>query len=180
MNNSMLRQTKMIWVVCALMVIALVYTLMTTSFNKSSESIRVGSTAPEIRVTTLDGSTVKLSDYRGKGVLLNFWGSWCGPCVSEMPRLKEAYESGMNGVEIVAVNVGESKGTIMEFNQKHQLPFPIMTDPTGEAAEAYRVNGLPATFLVNSQGQVKQIFPGELSNTEQIKALLKSVQPGTW
>ncbi|WP_225948508.1 redoxin domain-containing protein [Paenibacillus sp. OAS669] len=134
--------------------------------------------APDIHVTTLDGTAVKLSDYRGKGVLLNFWGSWCGPCVNEMPRLKEAYEQRGSGVDIVAVNVGESKGTILDFVQKHRLPFPIMTDPSGEAASAYRVNGLPATFLISPQGQVKQMVPGELTNTEQIKALLNSVQPG--
>ncbi|MFH5185401.1 redoxin domain-containing protein [Paenibacillus sp. TAB 01] len=178
MNNIILWKRTIIWIICILMVAVLLYTLIAAGFNKPQSSIHIGSLAPDIQVTTLDGVSAKLSDYKGKGVILNFWGSWCGPCVSEMPRLKEAYETGGNGVEILAVNVGESKGTIIEFDQKLQLPFPIMTDPAGEAAEAYRVTGLPATFVVTSEGQVKQVVSGELTSTEQIKALLKSVQPG--
>lgn len=177
MNKALPKKRRLIWLICGLMIAALLYSLVITSFSRPGNTIRVGATAPDIRVITLNGSAVQLSDYQGKGVLLNFWGSWCGPCVSEMPRLKEAYESGVSGVEILAVNVGESKGTITEFTQKHQLPFPVMTDPSGEAAGAYRVSGLPATFLINPHGQVKQVVPGELTNTEQIKALLKSVEP---
>ncbi|OXM83041.1 redoxin domain-containing protein [Paenibacillus rigui] len=171
------RRSKLIWLFGGLLAAALTYTLLTTSLTKPNHMIRNGSLAPDIQVTTLEGTSIKLSDYRGKGVLLNFWGSWCGPCVNEMPKLKEAYESGIAGVEVLAVNVGESKGTILEFAQKHKLTFPILTDPAGEAAEAYRVNGLPATFVVDAEGQVKQVVPGELTSTEQIKALLNSVQP---
>ncbi|WP_442600592.1 redoxin domain-containing protein [Paenibacillus sp. KN14-4R] len=165
------------WGICGIILIALTYTLITTSVRHSDTSIHVGQLAPDIRVTDMNGRAVNLSDYKGKGVLLNFWGSWCGSCVSEMSLLKEAYESGMDGIEVLAVNVGESKGTIMEFSRTHQLPFPIMTDPSGDSAAAFQVKGLPATVLVTAQGVVKQFIPGEFTNTEQIKSLMKSVQP---
>ncbi|MCS7460572.1 redoxin domain-containing protein [Paenibacillus doosanensis] len=162
----------------AALLILLAYTFVTANRHKTDEPVQVGRPAPDIQVTNMNGSPVKLSDYRGQGVLLNFWGSWCVPCVSEMPRLKAAYESeDIHGVEIVAVNVGESKGTIMEFIRLHAIPFHVMTDPSGEAANAYRVNGLPATFLINAQGLVKRIIPGELTNTQQIRSLMESVQP---
>ncbi|GAB7054719.1 MULTISPECIES: redoxin domain-containing protein [unclassified Paenibacillus] len=161
--------------VIVLIVLALVYALLQNR-SESSSSLRIGKMAPDFTATTLDGSAVSLSDYRGKGVLLNFWGSWCEPCVSEMPRMNTAYLSGLSGVVVIAVNVGESRGSAAEFVSKHGLKFPILLDPGGEAAGRYGVVGLPATFLIDGEGRLKKIIPGELPQFEGIMALLKEVQ----
>ncbi|CAG7629539.1 Thiol-disulfide oxidoreductase ResA [Paenibacillus solanacearum] len=160
-----------------LIVLALAFAVYQAVSRPSDGQLRAGAPAPEFRVTDMAGQPVRLSDFAGKGVLLNFWGTWCAPCVNEMPRLQAASEAGMDGVEIIAVNVGDSKGTIAEFMNAHALSFPVMTDPSGEAVKSYRVTGLPATFAIDGKGTVRRIVPGELASVEQIRALMRSVQP---
>jgi len=157
----------------AFILAAVVYTLM----QPHSGSIRLGELAPDFTVTDLEGREVKLSDYRGKGILLNFWGSWCDPCVSEMPRMSEAYRAKIPGVEILAVNVGETRGTVKQFVLEHNLAFPAFIDPSGEAAESYRVSGLPSTFLIDGDGRIARITAGEMASRDQVEQMMKSLQP---
>ena len=75
-----------------------------------SEAVEVGRTAPDFELTTLDGKTVRLSDFRGKGVLINFWASWCKPCRDEMPAIQRVYERHRDkGLEVLAVNIAETE-----------------------------------------------------------------------
>ncbi|MEX2462500.1 MAG: thiol-disulfide oxidoreductase ResA [Paenibacillaceae bacterium] len=157
----------------AFILVAVVYTLV----QPRNDSIRSGELAPDFMVTDLEGKEIKLSDYRGKGVLLNFWGSWCAPCLSEMPRMNEAYRAGIPGTEILTVNVGETRGTVEQFVHEHNLVFPVLIDPSGRAAESYRVNGLPSTFLIDGDGRIASIMTGEMVSKDQIEQILKSLQP---
>ncbi|WP_159884821.1 redoxin domain-containing protein [Paenibacillus puerhi] len=159
-----------------LLAAALLYTLLQIRTDKQG-ILRVGDAAPEFTAMTLEGEAVALSDYRGQGVMLNFWASWCGPCVSEMPRMNEAYEDDLPGVAVLAVNVGESRGTAAGFVSDHKLTFPILLDPSGEAADSYGLIGLPRTFLIDKQGRIAQIVPGELASVDQIRELMESVRP---
>ncbi|MED4603771.1 redoxin family protein [Paenibacillus validus] len=159
-----------------LILAAAVYALV-QSGTREAGTIRPGGQAPDFSIIGLDGSAVKLSDYRGKDVLLNFWASWCGPCVSEMPRMNEAYRTGMPGVEIVAVNVGESRGTVSEFASRQGLAFPVLLDPSGEAARSYQIVGLPTSILIDSDGCIVSVVPGEMAGSGQVKELLRSIRP---
>ncbi|MFD0711974.1 redoxin domain-containing protein [Paenibacillus sp. GCM10027626] len=142
------------------------------------EPVRIGAIAPDFKATDLAGNTVSLSDYRGKGVLLNFWGSWCAPCVKEMPRIEHAYRSAIPGVEVLGVNVGQSRGTVKEFAEENGIEFPLLLDPGGKAAEAYWIKGLPATFLIDAEQKIVDIVPGEIASDAQAKELLELVRPG--
>ncbi|MCZ8523042.1 MULTISPECIES: redoxin domain-containing protein [Paenibacillus] len=155
--------------------LALIHTLFQDRSNHASP-FQAGKAAPDFSAVLTDGSEVKLSDYRGKGVLLNFWGTWCEPCVHELPRLNEAYRA-VPGVELLAVNAGESKGSMEEFAVSHGLTFPMVQDPSGETADQYGVTGLPATFLIDAHGRFVKRVDGELASTEDVLRLMEQIQP---
>ncbi|SDC92883.1 Peroxiredoxin [Paenibacillus sp. UNCCL117] len=154
----------------------LLYTLLQARTGQDG-ALRTGDQAPEFNAMTLDGGSVSLAEYQGQGVLLNFWASWCGPCVSEMPRMNDAYREGVPGVAMLAVNVGESRGTAAEFAANHGLSFPVLLDPSGEAAGRYGLVGLPRTFLIDGSGRIARIVTGELASAEQVRGLMESVKP---
>ncbi|MEI7024195.1 thiol-disulfide oxidoreductase ResA [Paenibacillus sp. y28] len=158
-----------------LLAVAAVYAVLGSS--ASGERVRLGAKAPDFTVTNLEGQAVRLSDYRGQGVVLNFWGSWCEPCVKEMPLLNEVYGSGHGGVEIVGVNVGETKGTVKQFADQYSLAFPVFTDPAGEAAGAYQVRSLPTTFVIDKSGKIVEIINGELSDIGKVQDIVDRIQP---
>lgn len=126
-----------------------------------------GDLAPDFELTTLDGKTVKLSDYRGKTVLLNFWASWCPPCRSEMPHMQTYYteQSEADNVEILAVNMTKTEKnkqqSAEEFVEEYQLSFPILLDKQSEIMKAYLVKVYPTTYIINEEGVIKDkmMFP---------------------
>lgn len=113
-----------------------------------------GMTAPDFEVTLLSGKTVKLSDYRGKRVLLNFWATWCGPCVQEMPAFQRLSEDYPDDVVILAVNCGESKEEVESFVQKNGYTFPIALDENLEASNLYPATSIPLTLIVDEEGDI--------------------------
>jgi thiol-disulfide isomerase/thioredoxin len=116
-----------------------------------------GEIAPALALDIVDGGKLKLSDLRGKVVVVNFWATWCPPCRREMPSL-ERLKGLMQGepFEIVAINAGEDEDEIAEFRGtiKPALTFRFALDPKAEALKAFSVTGLPATFVIDRQGQV--------------------------
>ena len=107
-----------------------------------------------LEVTLLSGKTVKLSDYRGKRVLLNFWATWCGPCVQEMPAFQRLSEDYPDDVVILAVNCGESKEEVESFVQKNGYTFPIALDENLEASNLYPATSIPLTLIVDEEGDI--------------------------
>ncbi|SCY01217.1 Thiol-disulfide isomerase or thioredoxin [Paenibacillus polysaccharolyticus] len=136
---------------------------LSDSDSKSRNPIRTGVEAPDFTAVNSKGEQVKLSDYRGKAVMINFWASWCTPCVREMPLVHELAQQNQNKVETLFVNVGESKGTINEFMKSHQFDFPVIIDATGKVSKLYRITGLPATMVIDQAGQFSHILLGELT-----------------
>jgi len=132
-----------------------------TDENIDTESgLEKNELAPDFELTTLTGETVRLTDYRGKKVILNFWATWCPPCKVEMPFMESYYgkykES--ENVEILAVNMtnmerGRSK-TVQGFVDEHKLTFPILMDEDGGVTELYKVLAYPTTFIINADGVI--------------------------
>ncbi|HEB58618.1 MAG TPA: TlpA family protein disulfide reductase [Gammaproteobacteria bacterium] len=111
--------------------------------------------APDFVLTGEDGRTYRLSDYRGKVVVLNFWATWCPPCRFEMPAMERAWKKLRgSGVVILAINVGEDEDAIFEFFGNTPVTFPIPMDRRGEVVKAFHVTGLPTTYLVDPAGIV--------------------------
>ncbi|MEC0125206.1 redoxin domain-containing protein [Paenibacillus pabuli] len=140
-----------------------IYQGTSSSETQRIGAIETGAIAPEFNAVNSAGEQVKLSDYRGKVVMINFWASWCTPCVREMPMINRIAETYQNDVETLFVNVGEAKGTIREFMEKQQFDFPVIIDVTGKISGLYRITGLPATMIVNQEGIFSHILLGELT-----------------
>ena len=117
-------RTMILYVMAA----AVGYTLITNVFTER-QVIKAGDEAPNFQLQTLDGESVLLSDYRGKGVFLNFWATYCPPCKEEMPYMDNQYQRFKDqGVEILAVNVGEPSLTAEKFINRYDLTFPVPLD----------------------------------------------------
>lgn len=171
---SLMRRTVFRGALLGVIVILGAYAMISTVF-KDDGTVSVGSKAPEFNLATLDDKVVALSDFRGKGVLLNFWASWCGPCEREMPRMNEAYAEGIENVEILAVNLMENRIRVNNFKEEYKLDFPILLDPYNDIGKKYNVVDIPATFLINEHGVVIEKVVGELRSKEQVISLLKKI-----
>ena len=114
-----------------------------------------------LRLQSLQGKRMDLADYRGQVVLLNFWASWCPPCVHEMPSMV-ALKNQLKGqpFEILAVNLGEPKPAIQAFLKQHPVNFPVLLDPTGQAVKNWRIFAYPSSFLIDQKGHIRYALFG--------------------
>ena len=126
-----------------------------------------GNTAPPVSLETLDGAAVSLSDYAGHPVLINFWASWCKPCRIEIPFLISAYEAHQQaGLVVLAINLTDQEGSTKDvrgFQAEFQMPFPVLLDKKGKARKLYRLRGVPTSVFVGSDGVVRSVHPGPIS-----------------
>ncbi|RBP05565.1 thiol-disulfide oxidoreductase ResA [Rossellomorea aquimaris] len=153
-------------VILLLLVSAVAYTLYLNA-TKDQAVIKEGSMAPDFKLETLDGRTIKLSDYRGKGVFLNFWGTWCKPCEKEMPYMEKSYQQFKEkGVETLAVNIGESDFIVNKFVDKYDLSFTFPMDRNRDLLEIYGVGPIPTTFLINPEGKVVKVITGSMTQQD--------------
>ncbi len=133
-----------------------------------------GDSAPDFSFELADGSTVALSDLRGRKVLLNFWATWCFPCREEMPALEETLALyGDDEFAIVAVSIEESR-LINEFGREFGLSFPLVSNQAGDISQYYGVSGLPTTFFIDREGVVANRHLGALDRAE-IDEILASI-----
>ncbi|MFG3612499.1 peroxiredoxin family protein [Rummeliibacillus stabekisii] len=153
------------------------YTQVETKQTENS-GLEIGQYAPDFTLKTLEGKKVKLSDYRGKKVILNFWATWCPPCKEEIPHMEKYYKSlnKKDNVEILAVNLtssDKSKEYIKEFAESYDITYPILLDKEGEQQKQYEIVTIPTTFFINESGQIKQkavgpMDKGMMENTMKI------------
>lgn len=122
---------------------------------------RAATPAPELKAQDLAGVPKTLADYRGKVVLLNFWASWCPPCLREMPSM-ERLRVNMAGrpLEIVALDSAETPEEVSAYLSRMKLGFPILLDPDGSNTRRWKVFALPTTFLLDAAGRVRYVLTG--------------------
>ncbi|MGB9722676.1 MAG: peroxiredoxin family protein [Chloroflexia bacterium] len=118
---------------------------------------RRGQEAPDFALPALTGETLRLSDFRGRPVLVNFWNSWCPPCRTEMPELQRVHEALGDRVVILAVNLlypEDRPEDVRAFAQEQGLTFPILLDSDGRVTVDYRVASLPTSFFIDGRGKI--------------------------
>jgi len=134
------------------------------SASRFSTPVSQLETAPDFSLQTLDGRTVRLSDYRGQVVLLNIWATWCPPCRDEMPDLEAYYRQHQeDGFVVLAINSQESAETVVVFLEEHDFTFPVLLDPGGVVMRDYGVLGLPTSFFIDREGMLRGVWIGKLS-----------------
>jgi len=122
---------------------------------------RASTPAPVLEAQDLKGAPKTLASYRGKVVLLNFWASWCPPCLREMPSMERLRQK-MAGrpLEIVAVDSAETAAEVNAYLSKMTLGFPILLDPEGSNTRRWKVFALPTSFLLDAEGKVRYVLTG--------------------
>jgi thiol-disulfide isomerase/thioredoxin len=134
----------------------------------------VGVAVRDFSLADVDSSQVKLSDYRGKAVLINFWATWCPPCKEEMPLL-ERYAQKYNGsLVVLGVNYLEQGEVVRSYRQENGVSFPLLLDPSGTVADLYYVRNFPTTFFVDADGILRGQHLGQLSE-EMLVRYLKTI-----
>lgn len=119
--------------------------------------------APDFELETMDGTTIKLSEMRDKNVIINFWATWCGYCVLEMPDLQKLQETYKDDLLILAVNVGESKETIQKFMEENNLNLTVVLDKDMAVSNNYGIRSYPTTIAVNKHGEAVRGYVGMLT-----------------
>ena len=138
-----------------------------------------GATAPDFTLKALDGNNLRLAEQRGDIMLINFWASWCGPCIQEMPALdKLAQKYQMMGVQVWGVNVENDSSAAKAYLSKVQVAFPILFDIDNSVSKDYRVEAMPTTVILYKDGKVRTEHRGykpgyEKKYEDDIKTLLR-------
>lgn len=128
----------------------------------TSNAAEVNEPAPSCPSTeTPSKLNVDPGQFTGKVLLIDFWATWCPPCVQSIPFFnKLRNELGANGFEILAVNVDEDKATVDDFLQSHPIEYPVVFDPNGECPKTYDVKAMPSSYLLDKTGKIRKIFLG--------------------
>jgi cytochrome c biogenesis protein CcmG/thiol:disulfide interchange protein DsbE len=122
-----------------------------------------GFLAPEFQLSTTDGQSIALNDYRGKGVLLNLWATWCPPCRAEMPTIEKMYQEYQSqGLVVLGVNATnqDDPTAVSPFVKQYNITFPIVLDVRGEASYLYELRSLPTSFFIGRDGIIKEVVIG--------------------
>jgi cytochrome c biogenesis protein CcmG, thiol:disulfide interchange protein DsbE len=124
-------------------------------------TVQPGDRAPAFQVTTNQGTTISNTSFGGELLLLNFWATWCPPCVEEMPSLQQFHDLFKErGVVVMGVNVDEAEQTYQRFLQRSRISFANTFDPTADLGARFGTYRYPETYLINRQGKVVEKFVG--------------------
>ena len=137
-------------------------TLVSTGVQPAQVAAWRGGPAPPLVLRDLDGRVVDLDAYRGRTVIVNFWATWCAPCVAEMPSLvllREKYAK--QGLDVIGVNLQENAARIRPFLAQHDIDFTVVRDHDGSARTAWGVNVYPSTFVIGPDQRVAFVVIGE-------------------
>lgn len=146
----------------------------TTETASQKNGLEVGSKAPDFELKTLSGETFKLSNFKGKKVMLNFWATWCPPCKAEMPEMEQFYKQANQDITILAVNL-DPENDVKGFISKNGITFPILMDTQDQVNRTYQIISIPTTYFIDGKGVIQNKFTGamQLDMMKQFASQLK-------
>jgi len=144
------------------------------------EPIAMGEPLPDFELARLGApEPQRLSDLRGRPVVLNFWATWCAPCRAEMPILQAVYDDlSDEGLEILAIDVGEEPAIAASFVRSLGLGLPILFDETEAVADRYRISSFPVTYMVDREGRLRSVMRGAYTSEEQLREAVDHLMEG--
>ena len=129
---------------------------------KPGMPIKEGVEAPDFTGELMDGTSITLSELQGKPVIINFWATWCGPCVKEMPAFERLKDDFGDKIGIIAVNCGDDAETVKDFVEENGYTFPVVLDEEYSISMLYPTNSIPYTVVLDAEGKVTHISTGAL------------------
>ncbi|MBV7506512.1 redoxin domain-containing protein [Bacillus sp. sid0103] len=133
----------------------------TSQTTTSKEGLAVGAKAPDFELKTLTGEKIKLSNLKGKKVMLNFWATWCPPCKAEMPAMEKFSKQKQKDIVILAVNI-DPQLDVQGFVDENKITFPILLDADDQVNETYQVLSIPTTYFIDSKGIIQNKYTGSM------------------
>ncbi|ANB57917.1 thioredoxin family protein [Anoxybacillus sp. B7M1] len=127
--------------------------------------LAVGDIAYDFALKTPEGQQIRLSDLRGKPVIINFWATWCPPCQKEMPDIEKFYKQYKDDVELLSVHLTsqDRRENLSPFMKKYGLTFPIVMDEKGEVLKLYNIQTIPTTYIIDGQGVIRKKVIGPMT-----------------
>lgn len=139
---------------------------------------RVTGPAPDFSFTTFDGETIRLADLKGKGVVLNFWASWCDPCRAEAAMLQSAWQrESANGIVFVGLDYLDQEHAARAYLAEFDITYPSGPDLQSTTARRYGIQGVPETFFIDPTGEIKSLVIGPLLSEADLNQRLNMVRP---
>ncbi len=174
----MIKLTKKILAV--LLTCCFCFSLVACSTRKEIHSVRAeslgyGDLPPDFYAKLSTGGDFVLSEQKGKVVVLNFWATWCNPCVGEMPAFQELYMIYGDKISILAINMGESKDTVDDFRIANSYIFPIAYDVDESICNLYPIEGIPYTVIIDQNGIVRETFTGARDADAQYRLYAETI-----
>ena len=142
------------------------------NFNDAAAQ-SVNTEAPDIAATSLDGTQVKLSDLRGKTVFVNFWATWCGPCMQEMPEINKLSPEYEGKIEFYTVSIDDARADYEKYAKESGFAFPMYFGDKNALISAYGLQGIPASYIIDKYGTIKNSHIGGMREKE-LRAFLDS------
>ena len=178
----MIKKSIIIWGVAIVLLFVAAFTAYQNKPNNATPQLEQNTQNEEQKVLArdftlkdLNEKNVKLSDYKGKIVVLNFWAVWCKYCKQEMPdfnELNNEFEKGNDAV-ILAVDVQEDISIVNKFLNENNLKLNVLLDTDGKVAQQYDISGFPTTFIIGKDGSVEKVFPGLTNRLAVLDAINK-------
>ncbi|HWQ88805.1 MAG TPA: redoxin domain-containing protein [Desulfitobacteriaceae bacterium] len=181
MDNKGKALTSIVIFIIVLLVAGYAYTVLAEKYKPEDKIQQAGKNpAPDFSVFDSQGNAVKLSDFTGKLIILNFWASWCPPCRNEMPHFNEVYSEVKNEVVFLMVDLTdgqrETQAKGQEYAEKQGYDFPVYFDKKRQAAAAYDISSIPTTFLIARDGNIIKVYRGSIDKVTLQEAVNRLIR----
>lgn len=147
-------------------------------WDTNTNDHRADGMAPDFTFTTFEGETVSLSDFKGKGVVLNFWASWCEPCHEEAALLEATWRREKdNGIVFLGLDYLDQEPAAKAYLEQYEISYPNGPDLQSSIARRYRIKGVPETYFIDPEGKITKTIIGPITNPTDLELYLAEIRP---